>query len=161
MSKRLFFAFVLTLAATTLLSGSIFSSMSFAYGKGTGRVDKNFVRDDNRSIVIDLKNKKSYTAGTAGKTMNYTQAQQYCQNLDFAGHRDWQLPNKEELTSLLELSRRDLSVKHAFRNVQEGIYWSSTKDRHKEAWYVDFDLGRYSTAPYDHRYYVLCVREGA
>jgi hypothetical protein len=146
--------------ATALLFGGFFSNMSFAYGRDSGKVDKNFVRDDNRSIVIDLKNKRSYSDGAPSKKMTYNQAINYCKAMKLGGYTDWRLPSKEELKSLLQLSRRGLSVKHAFKNVQEGIYWSSTKDRHNEAWYVDFDLGRYSTADFGHLYYVLCTREG-
>jgi len=146
--------------ATVLLFGGFFSNMSFAYGRDSGKVDKNFVRDDNRSIVIDLKNKRSYSDGAPSKKMTYNQATNYCKAMKLGGYTDWRLPSKEELKSLLQLSRRGLSVKHAFKNVQEGIYWSSTKDRHNEAWYVDFDLGRYSTADFGHLYYVLCTREG-
>jgi len=147
----------LSIAATVMASASIFAGMS--YGKGSGRVDKNFTRDDNRSVVIDQKNRKMYTDGKPSEKLTYHDAIAYCEKLSFAGYSDWKLPSKEELKSLLELSRRDLNVKHAFKNVQEGIYWSATKDRHNSAWYVDFDLGRYSTADYDHLYYVLCVRD--
>jgi len=92
--------------------------------------------------------------------MTYHQAVAYCKAMKHLGHNDWRLPSKEELKNIMEVGRRDLNVKRAFKNVQEGIYWSATKDRREEAWYVDFDLGRYSTADYDHKYYALCIRQG-
>ena len=147
----------LMILTTLLASASIFASMS--YKSGSGRVDKNFVRDDEKGIVKDLKNHKIYYDAKASKKMIYSDALAYCSTMTYLGYKDWKLPTIDELKSLAELSRRDLSVKHAFKNVQEGIYWSSTKDRHDEAWYVDFDLGRWSTASYDHTNYALCVRK--
>lgn len=150
----------LALSCAAVMSfGGFFSNMSFAYERDWGKVDKNFVRNDKKEIVIDLKNKKTYYDARPSTKMSFEEAIGYCEKMDHLGDKEWRLPGVEELKSLLELSRRDLSVKHAFKHVQEGIYWSSTPDRHEEAWYVDYDLGRYSTATYDHQYYVLCVRE--
>ena len=147
----------LMILTTLVASASIFAGMS--YKRGTGNVDKNFVRDDKNGVVKDLKNHKIYYDAKASTKMIYSDAVAYCNNMTYLGYKDWKLPTIDELKSLAELSRRDLSVKHAFKNVQEGIYWSSTKDRYGEAWYVDFDLGRWNTASYDHTNYALCVRK--
>jgi len=149
----------LSLLSTLIASASIFGAMSYS-DKKSGRVDRNFVRDDNASVVRDLENHRVYYDAEPSGKMIYSDAIAYCEKMDYLGHKDWKLPTIEELKSLTEFSRRDLNVKHAFKNVQEGIYWSSTKDRHDEAWYVDFDLGRWNTAGYDHTYYALCVRKG-
>ncbi len=129
---------IVSCATVMVFGGGFISNMSFSYGGDSGKMDKNFVRDNEKEVVKDLN----------------------CSDLSYLGHTDWKLPTKEELKAILELGRRDLNVKRAFKNIQEGIYWSSTKDRRSDAWYVDFDLGRYSTADYDHNYYVLCVRQG-
>ncbi|MEA3455294.1 MAG: DUF1566 domain-containing protein, partial [Campylobacterota bacterium] len=134
-------------------------NMSFSYGGDSGKMDKDFVRDDKKELVKDLKSGIIYYDAAPSEKMNYNNAIAYCSNLTYLNHTDWKLPSKEELKAILELGRRDLNVKRAFKNIQEGIYWSSTKDRHDEAWYVDFDLGRYSTASYDREYYILCVSE--
>ncbi|MEA3418125.1 MAG: DUF1566 domain-containing protein [Campylobacterota bacterium] len=146
--------------ATVTLSGGFIPDFSFAYGGDSDKIDKNFARDDKKEVVLDIKNKKIYYDSTPSAKMNFFDAEQYCKKMDYLGYKDWRVPSKDELRSLFELSRRHISIKHAFKNVQEGIYWSSTKDRHEQAWYIDFDLGRYSTAKYDHEYYVLCVRKG-
>ncbi len=152
---------VLTLTiATAIASAGFMSNMSFAYGKDSGKIDKNFVRDNKHEIVKNMENGKIYSDTIASSKMTYSKAVEYCNTMSHLGFSDWKLPNKEELKAIMELGRRDLNVKHAFQNIQEGIYWSSTKDRHDEAWYVDFDLGRYNTASYDHNYYALCVRQG-
>ena len=148
--------FVVTLSFATLYGG-FWPDFSFAYGHGDGHVDKNFVRDNNRSIVLDKKNHKFYYDAKLSPKMTYDDAINYCKNLDHLGYTKWRVPTKEEMRSLLELSRRDITVKHAFKNVQKGIYWSSTKDRHHEAWYFDLDLGRYFVTDRDKKFYVLCV----
>ena len=151
---------IVSCATVMVFGGGFISNMSFAYGGDSGKMDKNFVRDNEKEVVKDLKSGIIYYDAAPSSKMDYNKAVAYCSDLSYLGHTDWKLPTKEELKAILELGRRDLNVKRAFKNIQEGIYWSSTKDRRSDAWYVDFDLGRYSTADYDHNYYVLCVRQG-
>ncbi len=151
---------VLTLTiAATVASAGFMGNMSFAYGKDSEKMDKNFVRDSKYEVVKNIQNGKIYSDTLYSSKMKFSEALKYCNKMSHLGFSDWKLPNKEELKAIMELGRRDLNVKRAFQNVQDGIYWTSTKDRHDEAWYVDFDLGRYSTASYDHSYYALCVRQ--
>ncbi len=146
--------------AAVMTFGGFMGNMSFAYGGDSGKMDKNFVRDDKKEVVKDLKSGMIYYDAAPSEKMDYNKAVAYCSELTYLDHADWKLPAKEELKAIMELGRRDLNVKRAFKNIQEGIYWSSTKDRRNDAWYVDFDLGRYSTADFDHNYFVLCVRQG-
>ncbi len=146
--------------ATAIASAGFMSNMSFAYGKDSGKADKNFIRDNTLQVVKDLKSGKTYSDTAPSAKMSYSDALKYCTDMNLLGVSDWELPSIDELKAIMELGRRDLNVKRAFKNVQEGIYWSATKDRRGDAWYVDFDLGRYSTTEPDHTYYTLCVREG-
>ena len=151
--------FVLTFALVTLHSG-FWPDFSFAYERNdSDKIDKNFVRDESKQIVLDQKDKKIYYDAKASEKMSYGDAVKYCKNMNYLGYTSWRVPSKEEMRSLLELSRRKITVKHAFQNVQQGIYWASTTNRHADAWYFDFDLGRYSTADKSKQFYVLCVGE--
>ena len=151
--------FILTFALVTLHSG-FWPDFSFAYERGdSDKIDKNFVRDNTQQVVLDKKGHKIYYDAKPSLKMNYDDALKYCEKMDYLGYMSWRVPNKEEMRSLLELSRRKITVKHAFKNVQEGIYWASTTDRYNDAWYFDFDLGRYSTAEKNKHFYVLCVGE--
>jgi len=141
--------------STVMVWGSIIPK----FGGESDKVDSSFVRDNNRSVVTDTKNKKIYNDALYAKDVTFDEAYRYCAKMDYLGLNDWRVPSYEELKSLLELSRRPIAIKHAFKNVQEGIYWSSTKDRRENAWYVDFDLGRYYTAEYSKKFFVLCVRD--
>ncbi len=146
---------VVLMVSTVIMWSSIIPNFSGESDK----VDNSFVRDDNKSIVIDSKNNKIYNDDSYGTNLTFLEANSYCAKMDYLGTVDWRLPSHEEMKSLLELSRRPIAIKHAFKNVQEGIYWTSTKDRRENAWYVDFDLGRYFTAKYDKKFFVLCVRD--
>lgn len=131
---------------------------TFSFGGGdSDKVDKNFERDDRTQIVLDKKNSKIYYDLTPSAKMSFEDAGAFCKKIDYLGYKGWRVPTKEEYISLLELSRRNMTVKHAFKNVKRGIYWSSTPDRFNEAWYFDFDLGRYSTHKRDNKHYTLCV----
>jgi hypothetical protein len=137
---------------------SAFFIPSFSFGGGdSNKVDTNFERDERTEIVLDKKESKIYYDGASSPQMNFEDAQEFCKNSNFLGYKEWRVPTKEEAVSLLELSRSHISVKHAFKNVQKGMYWTSTEERFNEAWYVDFDLGRYSTNKRDNKYYALCV----
>jgi hypothetical protein len=60
--------------------------------------------------------------------MTWVDALAACNDLDFAGHSDWRLPNVRELLSLVDYEAHDpaLPQGHPFDNVQFIFYWSST-----------------------------------
>ena len=151
---------VLVLGLGAVMASAWFTmpSMSMSYDDTTN-VDKNFVRDAQKEVVINEKTSKMYSDKLASKKMHFYKAWEYCQTLDLAGYKDWRVITKDEAKDLLELSRRKITVKHAFRNVKDDIYWTSTQDRKGDAWYVDFDLGRYSTKKETTKYRVMCVRD--
>jgi hypothetical protein len=68
----------------------------------------------------------------------------YCENLSFAGHDDWRLPNVRELQSILDYGRfgpaMDTSV---FGVAVRAWYWSSSADVGSPGgfWSVDSDAG--------------------
>ncbi len=135
-------------------------SVSFGSGdESNTNVDKSFVRDTQKEIVLDTKSKKMYYDSTPSPQMHFYGAWEYCQKMEYLSHDDWRVASKDELRSLFELSRRSVTVKHAFKNVLEEKYWTSTEDRFGKAWYFDFDIGRYSTTKYTDKYRALCVRD--
>ncbi len=134
-------------------------TMNIGKNNDNTNIDKNFQRDAQKEIVIDKKTSKIYSDVKPSKKMHFYGAWDYCQKMDLAGYDDWRVITKDEARDLLELSRSKVNVKHAFRNVKEEIYWTSTQDRFGEAWYIDFDLGRYSTKKETYKYRAICTRD--
>jgi len=94
----------------------------------------------------------------------------YVKTLNTGGHTDWQLPNVEELRSLIDYSQYNPSLPqgHPFTNagVSSYIYWSSTTHERNTtdyAWWVCFSDGsdgsshKYSSNSYED---VRAVRGG-
>ena len=123
-----------------------------------------FVRDDSKEVVNDTTTCLMWQDDNASKTVKKTwqEAIDYCEDLNFAGHEDWRLPNYNELYSIGDRSKFNPAIKDAFENVSSSYYWSSTTYvvSTNSAWYVVFNYG-YGYADYKgNGYYVRCVRDG-
>ncbi|MCF6206919.1 MAG: DUF1566 domain-containing protein [Sulfurovum sp.] len=141
------------------LSAGFWPDFSFSYEHGKGNIDNTFLRDNSKGIVLDTQTGKIYYDAKPSPQLSWKDAQQYCEDLRYLGLKNWRLPSKKEMRSLLELSRRDVTVKHAFRHIKPAIYWSATKDRRNEAWYFDFELGRYWVNDMDKHFHAICVAD--
>jgi hypothetical protein len=91
----------------------------------------------------------------------------FCDNLNFAGHDDWRLPNIRELQSIVDYGRSNPSLDPVFGAPTLSAYWSSTPiaDHHEYAWYVSFfggivDNGGVSASGKDGYLYSRAVRSG-
>ena len=72
-------------------------------------------------------------------TLQWCAALRYCDNLSFAGHDDWRLPNVRELQSIVDYGRFSPAIDPVF-GALDSVYWSSTThtaDRDL-AWLVHF-----------------------
>jgi len=75
---------------------------------------------------------QKYTADVSGNgvigdedRLNWQEALKYCENLDFAGHDDWRLPNVLDLQSLFGYWRGGAAT-YPISYEEGGVYWSST-----------------------------------
>jgi hypothetical protein len=73
-------------------------------------------------------------------------ALKYCEDLTFAGHDDWRLPNMKEVGTLLDLAYTDGAWYHKrfFPNVKikpQGFYWASSTFGSTFGWGVNFQFG--------------------
>jgi hypothetical protein len=77
-----------------------------------------------------------------GNTLPWCDAIAYCDNLSFAGHEDWRLPNVRELQSIVDYGRFNPSIGPVF-GAFSFSYWSSTSFASfpRAAWLVSFDGG--------------------
>jgi len=101
-----------------------------------------------------------------GDTLAWCDAASYCENLSFAGHDDWRLPNVRELQTIADYGRFNPSIDPAFTALPE-FYWTSTsyQEAPDAAWGMGFNVGyvgiRVKLGDFDFSYnYVRAVRAG-
>jgi len=94
----------------------------------------------------------SKDANTAGATKTWQEALDYIKTLNsnnYLGHNDWRLPNRNELASLMDISRYNpaLTSGYPFANVQSDHYWSSSTNANytNSAWIADIVTGYVSS----------------
>jgi hypothetical protein len=96
-------------------------------------------------------------------SMTWSQAMQYAENLELAGHSDWRLPEVEELESLMGRAKRNRTARRKIPlNIKSLFYWSSsTYSNHTDyAWLVDFSDGAAGSSKKLYTGCVRCVRGG-
>jgi len=98
--------------------------------------------------------------------LRWCDALAYSENLTFAGHEDWRLPNVRELQSIVDYGRFSWAIDPVFRALSEP-YWSSTSYAASPilAWVIFFEDGLVGGAvgagAKESRNYVRAVRSGA
>ncbi len=102
----------------------------------------------------------------AVKDTTWTDAIGYCEALRLDG-KDWRLPNKKELLSIVDYSTYYPSISSVFQATIPSRYWSSTTYVDPDiyapftwAWFVSFSDGKTTIFHKDYSYYVRCVRGG-
>ncbi len=88
----------------------------------------------------------TWTTADNGSAATYSQAVYYCKNLSLGGHKDWRLPEIDELQKLFGGPANSAGF-HVLGPIKlTGWQWNSTPGKEKgEAWGLDFgDGGRAS-----------------
>ena len=121
------------------------------------------VRDRTKEVVLESKTNLMWQDNGDAKTVkkDWQGAIDYCQNLSFAGYRDWRLPSIDELLSITDDTRYKPAIRSGFENVVSDDYWSSSSnvDYSGVAWHVYFRDGRADTDAKCNNDYVRCVRD--
>lgn len=95
--------------------------------------------------------------------LNWHQALERADGSSFAGHRDWRLPTREELASIVEPACVEPAIDLAvFPGTPSYAYWSATPFEYfvRLAWGVYFNSGRTGYSPRDFGYFhVRLVRD--
>ena len=124
----------------------------------TVQADTNCVLDNLTGLIW------ARNANMAGEAMTWSDAVIYCETLNYGGQSDWRLPNRNELTSLIDTSKFSpaLPTEHPFADVQSSSYWSSTAYAYYAnfEWYVDMSSGFMDGYDGASTYYVWPVRGG-
>ena len=92
---------------------------SYPTGENHGRMARNYVRcvrggldygqnrykDLGDGTILDQATGLMWTQDDSSKAMNWKDALAYAENLNYAGHTDWRLPNAKELQSIVDYTR--------------------------------------------------------
>jgi len=155
-------------------TASFYSGDDGYFEKGVGWPDPRFTDNldgtvtDNLTDLIWLKNANCFGYGSWTKALNdcNSLADGICGLTDSSSAGDWRLPNRYELESLLDMSKRQpaLAAGHPFTDVQsDSHYWSSTTraDNQSYAWVVGLFYGYVQHAAKSATgYYIWPVRGG-
>jgi len=92
--------------------------------------------DNGDGTITDRATGLIWTKADSGKTMNWQEALRHAEDLEYAGHDDWRLPNVKELQTIVDYSRapdarnpsaRGTAIDPIFRNTEtESWFWTST-----------------------------------
>ena len=63
--------------------------------------------------------------GEFAKKMDYKEAEQECKKLNAGKKKDWRLPTREELLSIVDLTRMSPAIDPIFANTISSWYWTS------------------------------------
>jgi hypothetical protein len=94
----------------------------------------------------------------------WQQALQYCEGLNFAGYKDWRLPNARELQSIVDYGRRLPSIDPVFgADTPKMSYWTSSSQtgQPQGAWTLELGLGSKSGSDKTQTYSVRAVRNSS
>lgn len=115
-------------------------------------------------VVVDSTTGLMWQKNYASGTYNWQAALKYCEDLNYAGYDDWRLPNKNELTSLLDLDKTEAPYS-TFPDMPKNRFWSSSTrvdSKFESAWVVMFAEGYVSGVSKanadNNTYSVRCVR---
>lgn len=75
------------------------------YVRGNPSYGRNDFVDHGDGTVTDRATGLMWMKEDCGRGMTWEDALAYCENLEFAGHSDWRLPNAKELQSIVDYTR--------------------------------------------------------
>ncbi len=103
---------------------------------------------------------------SAGDSMNWQEALNWCEKASLAGYTDWRLPTIKELNAIVDYDEQvhDPVIDTGFfPDTRSAEYWSATTantDFRDYAWAVDFICGDVIQGRKGYQYYVRAVRGG-
>ncbi len=126
-------------------------------GTNRGMGSKKVWMDSSTGLMWERKTKRNKNFDVI-----WTKAEKYCSTLKIDNFRDWRLPTKNELSTLL--TKKKFQGKYIKENLSRNIgkwgwYWSSTHVNQDEIELIYFNEGISSVYHKSVKYYVRCVRE--
>jgi hypothetical protein len=75
------------------------------YVRGNIGYGLNSFVDNGNSTITDQATSLTWMQADSGSGLNWAEALNYCQSLDYAGYSDWRLPDAKELQSIVDYTR--------------------------------------------------------
>lgn len=139
--------------------------------------------DNNDGTATDSQVKLMWIKKVESGLLDWEASLQYCENLEFAGHKDWKLPHNKESTSIVELNKFKPALNETlFADTNyKAFYWTRTPETRdaarnlmsestvqpedievnnatENAWLQEFMLGATWRAPRTKLAYARCMR---
>lgn len=127
----------------------------------------NVTRDRATQVVTDISAKLQWEDNTKDPLVTaWSTANEHCNNLDFADHKDWRLATLEELVALAKATKVKSPEKPILKNISffDDEFWTAnvrydTNDGSAKAVnFSTFDYGKISEGSLHIEYAVRCVR---
>ncbi len=112
-------------------------------------------------VVVDRVTGLMWQRTLANRFFTFDGAVRECAAMALAGHRDWRLPSRIELVSLLDTTRTQPAIDvDAFPETPSDWFWTSSPAATdpSSAWYVYFYFGYPKTDDRGAKFSVRCVR---
>jgi hypothetical protein len=126
-------------------------------GKPSWRINHCVMNGDG--TITDVKTGLMWQIHTS--KLNWEESLSYCESLKLAIFNDWRLPNREELFSIFDYTKKEFSFEYGKTNSYDN-YWSSSTivDRNSQAWTFENKSGIFELWGKSESNYVRAVRGG-
>jgi len=133
--------------------------------RGGQGISTDYIVDNGDGTVTDTSTGLMWRQATAAGTMTWEEALSYCEDLSFAEYTDWRLPNRKELSSIVDFRTSYPAINADwFPDTASSKYWSSTTysyaNANINAWLINFSEGNNYYIYKSSSNYVRAVRGG-
>jgi hypothetical protein len=139
-----------------ILNALIFMSI-LTYSNAQMIKESEFILKDSKTNLLWQDTKE----GTIIRR-DFLEAQNYCQNLELDGYKNWQMPNFLELFSIVDTKSYNPTLPKEFKYFVSDNYWSSKTFGHGasgEAFVVNFLSGAFNRELMVDKFYIRCVKD--
>lgn len=143
---------------------AVFATWPMPDSTGGGHAPAPKYDTSTAGVVNDLVTGLGWQRAVDAGQYGWTDAASYCACLSLGGWRDWRLPTRIELVSLVDAARATPAIDgDAFPDTPPEWFWTSSPaaDQPGAAWYVAFFDGDAHEMDKATTYRVRCVRGGA
>ena len=119
-----------------------------------------YIKNTQTSNVYDTSTSFTWQDNEV-KQLSWSEANEYCKNLDITINQEWILPNFNQLFMLASRDKFSPAINIVFINIKSDLYWTSTTDLSNEsnAWLINFKDGSISSQDKSQKKYVRCVQK--